>query len=132
MQSSLQTSPASRKMLWAGRIVSALPALLLLLSGVMKVLMLASVVQGFAHFGYPESVIRPIGFIEIACTLVYLIPRTAVLGAILMTGYLGGATATNVRIGDPAFILPALAGVLVWGGLFFRDKRIRALIPLRS
>ena len=132
MSSPAQTAPPTTKMLWAGRITTAIPAFLLLLSGVMKLLMLAPVMQAFAHFGYPESVIRPIGLLEIACTVVYLFPRTAVLGAILMTGYLGGATATNVRIGDPAFILPALAGVLVWGGLYFRDERIRALIPLRK
>lgn len=132
MPSDTQTTPVSKKSLWAGRIVSALPALLLLLSGVVKLMKPASVVQGFAHFGYPESVILSIGILEIACTVIYVVPRTAVLGAILLTGYLGGATATNVRIGDPLFFAPAILGVLVWAGLFLRENRLRALIPLRS
>jgi hypothetical protein len=131
MQSATQTAPVSKKMLWAGRITSALPVLLLLFSGVMKLLKPAAVVQGFAHFGYPEHLIFYLGILEIACTVTYMIPRTSILGAILMTSYLGGATATNVRIGDPSFFFPVLAGVLVWGGLFFRDERVRALIPLR-
>jgi hypothetical protein len=126
------TQSVSKKSLWAGRIISALPVLLLLLSGVVKLIKPAGVVQGFAHFGYSESVIVSIGIIELACTVVYLIPRTSILGAILLTGYLGGATATNVRIGDPLFLVPAILGVLVWGGLFFREPRLRALIPLRS
>jgi hypothetical protein len=89
-------------------------------------------VQGFAQFGYPESLILKIGILEIFCTVVYMIPRTSVLGAILMTGYLGGATATNVRVGDPSSFIPVLVGVLVWAGLYLRDDRLRALIPLRS
>lgn len=132
MPSSTQTAPVSKKKLWAGRIISALPVLLLLLSGVVKLIKPAGVVQGFAHFGYSESVIVSIGIIELACTVVYLIPRTSILGAILLTGYLGGATATNVRIGDPLFFVPAVLGVLVWTGLYLRDARLRALIPLRS
>ena len=132
MQSDTQTAPLSKKRLWAGRILSALPALMLLLSGVMKLAKPASVVEGFAHFGYPEHVILGIGIIEIVCTVLYLVPRTSILGAILLTGYLGGATATNVRIGDPLFIMPAILGVVVWGGLYLREDRLRALIPLRS
>ena len=132
MQSDTQTAPLSKKGLWAGRILSALPALMLLLSGVMKLAKPASVVEGFAHFGYPEHVILGIGIIEIVCTVLYLVPRTSILGAILLTGYLGGATATNVRIGDPLFIMPAILGVVVWGGLYLREDRLRALIPLRS
>ena len=131
MQSATQTAPVSKKMLWAGRIISALPVLLLLFSGAMKLVKPAPVVQGFAHFGYPESLALSIGILELACTVVYVIPRTSVLGAILLTGYLGGATATHVRIGDPFFV-PVGLGVLVWGGLFLRDDRLRALIPLRS
>ena len=132
MQSATQTAPVSKKKLWAGRIISALPVLLLLLSGVMKLMKPAPVVQGFAQFGYPESLILKIGILEIFCTVVYMIPRTSVLGAILMTGYLGGATATNVRVGDPSSFIPVLVGVLVWAGLYLRDDRLRALIPLRS
>ncbi len=121
----------SPKRLWAGRITSALPALLLLASGTMKLLKLAVVIEGMAHYGYPERLIFTIGMLEIGCAIVYLIPRTAMLGAILMTAYLGGATATNVRVGDPSFIGPVLAGVLVWAGLYLRDKRLSELIPLR-
>jgi len=107
-------------------------ALLLLFSGVMKLLKPASVLQGFAHFGYPESHIFGIGILEIACTIIYLIPRTSILGAILMTGYLGGATATNVRVGDPSFYATVILGVLAWVGLYLREDRLRALIPLRT
>ncbi len=132
MQSAAQTAPVSKKKLWAGRILSALPVLMLLFSGVMKLVKPAAVVQGFAHFGYPESLALSIGILELACAVVYVIPRTSVLGAILMTAYLGGATATHVRIGEALFFIPVILGVLVWGGLFLRDDRLRALIPLRS
>lgn len=132
MQSGTQTAPVSRNKLWAGRIISALPVLLLLFSGVMKLMKPASVMQGFAGYGYPERLVVVIGILELACTVVYAIPRTAVLGAILLTGYLGGATATNVRIGDPTFIVPTILGALAWTGLFLRDDRLRALLPLRT
>ena len=132
MPSAAQTAPVSKKKLWAGRIISALPALLLLFSGVAKLMKPVPIVQGFAHFGYPETLIFGIGILEIACTIVYLIPRASVLGAILLTGYLGGATATNVRVGDPLFFVPAVLGVLVWAGLFLREDRLRALLPLRN
>lgn len=131
MQTDTQTASVSKKLLWAGRIVSALPVLMLLFSGIIKLLKLAAVVTEFARLGYPESRVLGIGILEIACTIVYLIPRTSVLGAILLTGYLGGATATHVRIGDP-FIFPIIFGVLVWVGLYLRDERLRALLPLRS
>jgi hypothetical protein len=108
------------------------PVLLLLFSGVLKVLKAAPVLQSLAHFGLPESIIFKIGILEIACTIIYLIPRTAILGAILMTAYLGGATATNVRVGDPSSIMTVLLGVLVWAGLYLREERLRALVPLRS
>jgi uncharacterized membrane protein YphA (DoxX/SURF4 family) len=132
MRSDTQTAPVSTKRLWTGRIISALPVLLLLFSGVMKLLKLPAVLQGFAGYGYPESLIVVIGFLEITCTVVYVIPRTSILGAILLTGYLGGATATNVRVGNPAFIMTGILGVLAWLGLFLRDDQVRALIPLRS
>jgi len=120
----------STKMLWAGRIASALPVLMLLFSGIMKLVKPAAVVEELARLGYPESIALGIGVLELSCTVVYLIPRTSVLGAILLTGYLGGATTTHVRIGDP-FFAPVVIGVLVWLGLFLRDERLRALIPLR-
>ncbi len=132
MSADIQSTPVSKTKLWAGRIISALVALLLVFSGVMKLLKPAPVLQGFAHFGYPESHILGIGILEITCTIIYLIPRTSVLGAILVTGYLGGATATNVRVGDPSSFVTVILGVLVWGGLYLREDRLRTLIPLRS
>jgi hypothetical protein len=130
MQTDVQPPEISKRTLVIGYIVSALPVLLLLFSAVLKLMKPAPVVEGFAQFGFPESLIFKLGIIELACTVVYLIPRTSILGAILITGYLGGATATNVRVGAP-FLGPVIAGVLVWGGLYLRDLRVRALIPLR-
>ena len=130
-QSAAQTALVSKGRLWAGRILSALPVLMLLFSGVLKLIKPAPVVEEFARLGYPESLVLGIGLLELACTVVYVIPRTSIIGAILLTAYLGGATATHVRIGDP-FFSPIVVGVLVWGGLFLRDDRLRALIPLRS
>ena len=130
MPSDTQASSVSKKMLWAGYIMSALPVLALLLSGVMKLVKPASVVEGFVHLGYAESQALAIGIVELACVAIYVIPRTSVLGAILLTGYLGGATATHVRVGEPFFGAIGL-GILIWGGLFLRDERLRALLPLR-
>jgi hypothetical protein len=131
MRLATHTAPLSTKMLWAGRIMSALPVLMLLFSGVMKLMKPASVLEVFTRLGYPESLAVGIGITEFACAVVYLIPRSSVLGAILLTGYLGGATATHVRVGEPFFI-PIVLGVLVWGGLVLRDERLRALLPLRQ
>ena len=130
MQPDTQSTPVSKKSLWTGRILSALPALLLLFSGVMKLVKPAPVVEGFAHLGWPDRLALGLGITELACTAVYLIPRTSVLGAILLTGYLGGATATQVRVGEP-FFGPVLLGVLVWLGLYLREPRLRPLLPLR-
>ena len=121
---------ASKTARWIGIILSALPVAVLVLSGIMKLMKPAAVVQGFAKFGYPEATIVPLGVVEIACALLYVIPRTSVLGAILVTGYLGGATATNYRVGE-GWWPTVLIGVLVWGGLFLRSPTIRSLIPLR-
>jgi hypothetical protein len=131
METMTQTVAVSKKAIWAGRIISALPALLLVFSATMKIMKPPAVVQGFTKFGYPEWLILVIAVLELSCTVIYLIPRTSILGAILLTGYLGGATATHVRICDPSFVMPVLAGVLVWLGLFLRDGRVRALIPLK-
>lgn len=131
MGSDTETTPVSGKMLWAGRVLSALPVLMLVLSGAMKLVKPAPVVEGFGHLGYPEGLALGLGILELACTVVYVIPRTSVLGAVLLTGYLGGATATHVRVGEPSFA-PVLLGVMVWGGLYLRDRRVRALLPLRS
>ena len=134
MQSGSQTAAVSKKRLWAGRIMSGLLALFLLLDGAAKLAKPAPVVEGTIKLGYSESVILPLGIVLLACTILYVIPRTAVLGAILLTGYLGGAVATHVRVGDPVFsiLFPVIIGVLIWGGLYLRDDRLRALIPLRS
>ena len=132
MPSASQSAPTSKKMLWASYIISAIPVLLLVTSAVAKFVKPAQVVQGFAQFGFPESYISHLGILELACTVIYLIPRTSVLGAILLTGYLGGATVTHLRVGDPAFVGAVIVGIFVWGGLFFREPRLRALIPLRS
>jgi hypothetical protein len=88
--------------------------------------------QGFAHSGVPEKLIVPVGLIELTCLVVYLIPRTAALGAILMTGLLGGATITGLRIADPTYPMPVILGMMAWGGLYLRDVRLRELIPLRK
>jgi DoxX-like family len=131
MSGDVQTTSVSKKMIWAGRFVSALPVLMLLASGVMKLIKPPAVMEGFATLGYPDNLAVILGIVEIACTLIYVTPSTSVLGAILLTGYLGGATATHVRVGDP-FFAPIILGVLVWLGLFLRDSRLRALLPLRT
>ncbi len=130
MQTAAPTAPVSKTMLWAGLLVSTLPVLVLLLSAVMKLVKPAPVVEGFAHLGWADSLALSLAILELACTLLYVIPQTAVLGAVLLTGYLGGATATHLRVGDP-FYAPVLLGALVWLGLFLRDARLQALLPLR-
>ena len=125
----MATNIVSKKALWAGRILSALPVLMLLFSAVMKLLKPAPVVQEFGRLGYPEKLALIIGIIELACTIVYVIPQTSVLGAILLVAYLGGATVTHVRVGDPFFI-PIVLGILLWLGLYLRDPRLRVLLPL--
>lgn len=121
----------SKKRMWAGRILSALPVLLLLFSAAMKLIRPPELAEAFAHLGYSETLAVPIGILEIACTVVYIIPQTTALGAILLTGYLGGATATHVRAGDP-FLMPVVLGVLVWVGLYLRNPRLRVLLPPQS
>ena len=121
---------SNKRSLWAGRILSALPALFLLLDGIMKVVKPAFVVEATVQLGYPESVIVALGVVLVACTILYLVPRTDVLGAILLTGYLGGAVATHVRVGGPLFsiLMPVILGVMLWGGLYLRDERVRSLV----
>jgi hypothetical protein len=119
--------PAKAK-LWTARIVSGLLVLFLLVDGAGKVLRLAPYVEGTAKIGYPEGSLVPLGLVLLASTLLYVVPRTAVLGAILLTGYLGGAVATHVRMEQP-FVFPVVFGVLVWGCLYLRDARLRALLP---
>ncbi len=114
--------------------MSAVPALFLFIDGVGKLVKPAPVVEGTIQLGYPESVLLGLGIVLLTCTILYVVPRTAVLGAILLTGYLGGAIATHVRVGSPLFshiLFPVYVAVLIWGGLYMRDERLRALIPLR-
>ncbi len=130
-----RTAPVPRKRLWAGRIITALPVLFLLWDSVIKLMNLPPVVEGFARLGYPQGIAPAIGALELACVVLYVIPRTSILGAILLTGYLGGAVATHVRVGDPLFshvLFPVYVGLLISLGLFLRDGRLRALIPLRG
>lgn len=124
----------SKKILWAGYVVSALPVLFLLVDGVMKLFKPAFVVEATVKLGYPESVIVGLGIVLLVCTVFYAIPRTAVLGAILLTGYLGGAVATHVRVGESLFpiLFPVIIGALLWLGLYLRDDRLRKLMPLRN
>ena len=118
--------------LWTGRALSALPVLLLLLSASLKLSHPPMVVETFVgKLGYPANMLPALAALELFCAVVYALPRTAVLGAVLLTGYLGGAVATHVRVGE-AFVVPLLLGVLVWAGLYLRDERIRALLPLRK
>jgi len=131
MSTTVGTTHVSKKTLWTGRILSALPVLLFFFTMAFALLNPAAASQGFAHYGYPSGAMLGITIAELASAILYAIPRTAVLGAILMTGYLGGATATHVRVGEP-FYLPIIVGAVVWIGLYLRDERLRALIPLRS
>jgi len=121
----------SGKVVWVGRVISVLLSLLFAMSAFMKLKGGAEVMQGMAHLGLPESLIMPLAILEISCVVIYLIPATSVLGAILLTGYIGGAICTHWRVGDPFFIQIAL-GIFVWLGLYLRENRLKALIPLRT
>ena len=121
-------------MLWAGRGMSGLTVLFMLSDGISKLAMEHHVVEATTKIGYPVDVIRPLGIVVLVCTTLYAIPRTAILGAILLTGFLGGAVASKVRLEDPMFgsiLFGVYFGILAWGGLYLRDHRLRALIPLR-
>jgi hypothetical protein len=132
MQASVGTSTVSKGALWAGRINIAVVFLFMLFDGGIKVLRLAPAVEGTARLGYPASVVVPIGLAALVSAFLYALPSTSILGAVLLTGFLGGATATQVRVQDPWFFFPVAIGVLVWLGPFLLDERLRALIPLRS
>jgi len=126
----------SGRTLWSGRIISGFVALFLLVDAGFKLIrpLPAPAVEAFGKLGYPVAFAGGIGILLLACVAVYLIPRTSVLGAILLTGYLGGAVASHVRVGDPWFshaLFPVYVGLLIWGGIYFREPRLRAVIPLR-
>src|SRR6516225_8502439 len=132
MQAQDEVRVTSAARLWTGRVITALTAAFLLLDAMVKVLNLPVSVEGTVRLGYPARLVMYIGIVELICLAAYLYPRTAMLGAVLLTGYLGGATATQVRLEDPWFIFPVVVGVLVWVGLFLRDGRLRLLYPLKS
>ena len=134
MQTASQAVRLSKTSLWAGRILSGLVVLFMVSDGAIKVLRLPTAIEGTLSLGYPVSVVFPLGIIVMVCILLYVIPQSSVLGAILLTAYLGGAVATHVRVGNPLFshvLFPTYVGVLAWLGLFLRDERLRALIPWR-
>jgi hypothetical protein len=131
-----EKTSTSSKALWAGRIMSGFVVLFLLVDAGFKLIrpLPAPAVEAFGKLGYPVEFAGGIGVLLLACVAVYLIPRTSVLGAILLTGYLGGAVASHVRVGDPWLshaLFPVYVGLLVWGGIYFREPRLRAVIPLR-
>ena len=137
MPSDAQTAPVSKKGLWAGRIMTGLVVTFLTFDAILKFVTPAPapIVEAFAHVGWPLNLAPVLGMILLVSTVLYVIPKTSILGAILLTGYLGGAVATHLRAGDPLFshvLFPTYLGVLLWGGLYLREDRLRALIPLRS
>lgn len=134
MSTEMNARPVSTAELWTGRVLSYLASLFLLLDGVMKLVKPEPVMQAVAELGFPESALTPIGCVLIGCTLLYLIPPTSVLGAILLTGYLGGAVATHVYVKHGAFqtLFPVIFGAIIWGGLVLRDRRLRSLVPWRT
>lgn len=130
VNSDFQSRPISKKRVWTGRVVSGIAVAFLLFDAVTKVLELPFVVKASTQLGLPVAALLPIGLVLLACTIVYCIPRTAILGAILLTGYLGGAVATNVMTRQPlasGVLFPIYFAVFVWGGLALRDRRIWAV-----
>ncbi len=122
---------AGGAIVWVGRVISILMVLLFLLSAAMKVKGGPELAQGLAHLGLPESMVIPLAILELSVAVIYAIPATSVLGAILLTGFIGGAMCTHWRVGD-AFALHVVIGLLVWLGLYLRDDRLKALLPLRK
>src|SRR5262249_25127307 len=134
MQPIDQTAPISNGALWTGRVMSGLVIAFLLLDAGMKLIPLDVVLEASAQLGLPAHLARPLGIILLICTLLYALPNTSVLGAILLTGYLGGTVITHLRVGSPLFthmLFGIYLGLLLWGGIYLRDPRVRALIPLR-
>ena len=131
----MQGESQSKGSLWTGRILSGLAVAFLLLDAVLKLMKVQPVLDTFPKLGWPVSLVIPLGVLLLTCAIVYVIPQTSVLGAILLTGYLGGAVATHLRVGDPLFshvLFPTYVAALLWGGLFLREQRLRPLLPLRS
>jgi DoxX-like family len=122
------------KQLWTGRVLSAFAVVFLCFDSISKLMRVQPVLDATARLGYPQGSIIPIGLLLLGCTMVYMIPRTAVVGAVLLTGYLGGAVATHVRVGNPLFetVFPIIMGSMIWAGILARDRRVRALIAPRG
>ena len=129
-----ETNELSRKRLWTGRVLTGLSGAFLIFDGSMKLFKPPVVVEATVHLGYPESTIIGIGVVLLACTLLYLIPRTSILGAVLLTGYLGGAVATNVRAEQPVFniVFPVIFACIAWGALWLRDTRLEQMLTLKG
>jgi hypothetical protein len=135
MQTAAQPGLVSTKSLWIGRILSGLVIVLLLFDSGMKLVRAAPVLEAMPQLGWPVSLTVPLGVILLLCVIVYAIPQTSVLGAILLSGYLGGAVATHTRIADPLFshiLAPVYLGIVLWLGLYLREPRLRALVPIRG
>jgi hypothetical protein len=134
MDSAAQPAHVAKGQLWTGRILSGLAVLFMLFDTIIHALRGPQVVQGFAQLGFPLSIAIPLSIVEFIGIVLYVIPRTSVLGAILLTGYLGGAVAAQVRIGAPllGFVLaPVYVALFLWLGLYLRDERVRAVVPVR-
>jgi hypothetical protein len=129
-KSSSISIPISKKQMWTGRVLSGIAGAFFLMDGAMKLAKPAPVVQATLQLGYPASNIVGIGIVLLVCTVLYLMPRTGPLGAVLLTGYLGGAVATNVRVSAPWFniLFPVFLGCVVWAGLYLRDRRLRSIL----
>jgi len=135
MESAVRTLSVPKWKLWTGRVISAIVILFLLFDSVAKLMKIAPVKQACLELGYPESLVVPIGALLFICTVVYLIPRTSIFGAVLLTGYLGGAVASQVRVGNPLLsqaLFPIYFGALIWVGLYLRDARLRVFNPFES
>ncbi|MFT3684071.1 MAG: DoxX family protein [Phycisphaerales bacterium] len=131
MTTATQPAPSGNPkwMTMTGWVLTALPSAMMLMGGVMGLAKPEMASEGLIKFGYPKSLMAALCVVELACVLIYLFPHTAVLGAVLLTGYLGGAVATHARVEDPMWIVPLIVGAVVWLGLFLREPRLRALLP---
>jgi hypothetical protein len=128
----MDTGSSKKWVVWAGRILSAVVILMMLFSAAIKLIRPPEAVDMFVHkFGYPEGDLLLLAVLELACVVLYAAPHTAYLGAVLTTGYLGGAVATHLRVGDPGFLTPVALGIFVWAGLYLRDDKLRQLMPWR-
>jgi hypothetical protein len=134
MTATMATPKAARKP-WPSYILSGLVVAFLLMDSVIHIMGIPAVAEASLKLGYPVNAWLPLGLVELACLALYVYPRTSVLGAVLLTGYLGGAIAIHVRVADPLFthiLFPVYLGFMLWGGLYLRDERVQALFPIRS